>query len=297
MRGILAVIIALGRCASEPGDAVAQGVAGPATVAWRPTAPRQGSLVMVEVRPAAADSVIAVRGDLAGEELHFERRGALYRALGAVPLETEDSIAMLVAIERVTGASDTLTPSLLVAPRQAPREHLRTTPEFLEPPDTLAAGIEAERQLVQRIKRRAHETPRLWRGPFARPRPGPVTSHFGVTRLFNGTVLSRHRGVDFSGRRGAPVRAGNRGVVVFAGKLYYSGTAIFLDHGAGLVTGYFHLSRTVAAVGDTVRRGQVIGYVGATGRVTGPHLHWVGSYGTVSVDPLDLLTLQREAAR
>jgi murein DD-endopeptidase MepM/ murein hydrolase activator NlpD len=110
--------------------------------------------------------------------------------------------------------------------------------------------------------------------------------------LFNGTVLSRHLGVDFAGRRGTPVRAGNRGVVVFAGKLYYSGASIFLDHGVGLVTGYFHLSRTIGAVGDTVRRGQVIGYVGATGRVTGPHLHWVGSYGTVSVDPLDLLTLQ-----
>lgn len=291
MRGMSPVLIALGLCASEARDAGAQRAAEPSTIAWRPSTPRQGSLVIVEVSPAAGDSVVAVRGELAGEALHFEPDGGAFRALGAVPLETQDSIVILVAIERVTGASDTLTPSILVAPRQAPREHLRTTPEFLQPPDSLAAGIEAQRQLVQGIKRRAHETPRLWRGPFARPRPAAVTSYFGVTRLFNGTVLSRHLGVDFAGRRGTPVQAGNRGVVVFAGKLYYGGTTIFLDHGAGLVTGYFHLSRTIGAVGDTVRRGQVIGYVGATGRVTGPHLHWVATYGNVSVDPLDLLTV------
>jgi murein DD-endopeptidase MepM/ murein hydrolase activator NlpD len=113
--------------------------------------------------------------------------------------------------------------------------------------------------------------------------------------VFNGTVQSRHLGVDFSGWRGAPVRAANRGVVVFAGTLYYSGTAIFVDHGAGLVTAYLHLSRMRRAVGDTVHRGEVIGDVGTSGRVTGPHLHWLATYGTVSVDPLALLTINLPA--
>jgi hypothetical protein len=79
--------------------------------------------------------------------------------------------------------------------------------------------------------------------------------------------------------------------------LYYSGNTLFLDHGAGLITAYFHLSRTMRAVGDTVERGQVIGHVGATGRVTGPHLHWHAAYGTVSVDPLDLLTFDLAAPK
>lgn len=294
MRGLLPSLVAVVLCGNEPGGAAAPVAAQASLVSWRPTTPRQGSVVVLEVRPGtgAGDSVVAVRGELAGEPLHFERSEGLFRALGAVPLASDDSVNLLVIMERATGASDTLTPSLSITPRQAPREELRTAPEFVQPPESLAAGIEAERELIQGIKRRAHETPRLWRRPFARPRPGPVTSSFGVTRLFNGVMLSRHLGVDFSGRRGAPVRAGNRGVVVFAGPLYYSGTAIFLNHGAGLLTAYFHLSRTLCGLGDTVHRGQVIGYVGATGRVTGPHLHWVAAYGTVSVDPLDLLTLE-----
>jgi murein DD-endopeptidase MepM/ murein hydrolase activator NlpD len=295
MRWLAPSLIALALSASEPGSAVAQVAAEASSVAWRPATPLQGSLVVMEVRPAVGDSVVAVRGELAGELLHFERRAGVFRALGAVPVTAQDSMMMLVVIERATGASEALTPSFPVARRRAPREELRTAPEFVQPPESLAAGIEAERELIQEIKHRAHTTPRLWRGPFARPRPGPVTSGFGVTRLFNGTVQSRHLGVDFAGRRGAAIRAANRGIVVFAGTLYYSGTAIFLDHGAGLITAYFHLSRTVCAVGDTVHRGQVIGHVGTSGRVTGPHLHWHAAYGTVSVDPLALLTIDLPA--
>jgi len=104
-------------------------------------------------------------------------------------------------------------------------------------------------------------------------------------------VRSRHYGVDFAGQWGAPVHATNRGVVALVADLYYSGTTVLIDHGAGLVTGYFHLSRVFVVPGDTVERGQVIGHVGATGRVTRPHLHWWGTYGEITVDPLDLLRL------
>src|SRR5207245_468147 len=93
------------------------------------------------------------------------------------------------------------------------------------------------------------------------------------------------------GTVGAPVHATNRGVVALVADLYYSGTTVLIDHGAGLVTGYFHLSRVFVVPGDTVERGQVIGHVGATGRVTRPHLHWWGTYGEITVDPLDLLRL------
>src|SRR3989442_13570670 len=86
-------------------------------------------------------------------------------------------------------------------------------------------------------------------------------------------------GVDFAGRRGAAVRAANRGVVALVADLYLSGTTILIDHGAGLVTGYFHLSRALVSVGDSVARGQLIGHVGASGRVTGPHLHWLPGDG------------------
>ena len=102
-------------------------------------------------------------------------------------------------------------------------------------------------------------------------------------------------GVDFAGKKGAPVRAANRGVVALVGDFYLGGKVVYIDHGAGLVTGYFHLSRAAVAEGDTVARGQMIGRVGATGRVTGPHLHWIARYGAVTVDPMTLLTLGRAA--
>src|SRR5206468_6901083 len=181
--------------------------------------------------------------------------------------------------------------ALPVARRRVPRERLRVSPEFAEPPDSLTERIRLEQEMVQEVRQRAHETPRLWEAPFVRPIAGAVTSVFGVARVFNEVLRSRHWGVDFAGQRGAPVRAANRGVVAFVADLYYSGTTVLIDHGAGLVTGYLHLSRVLVTPGDTVAVGQLIGRVGATGRVTGPHLHWLAAYGAVTVDPLSLIEL------
>jgi murein DD-endopeptidase MepM/ murein hydrolase activator NlpD len=99
-------------------------------------------------------------------------------------------------------------------------------------------------------------------------------------------------GVDLAGQTGAPVLASNRGIVVIVHDFYYAGNAIHLDHGNGLTTAYMHLSESYVAVGDTVARGNIIGRVGATGRVTGPHLHWHAKYGLVTVNPLTLLDLE-----
>jgi murein DD-endopeptidase MepM/ murein hydrolase activator NlpD len=98
-------------------------------------------------------------------------------------------------------------------------------------------------------------------------------------------------GLDLAGAVGAPVLAPDRGVVALVGDFYLAGNAVYIDHGAGLVTAYFHLSKVNVAEGDTVTVGDTIGKVGATGRVTGPHLHWVARYGAVSIDPSTLLDL------
>jgi murein DD-endopeptidase MepM/ murein hydrolase activator NlpD len=98
--------------------------------------------------------------------------------------------------------------------------------------------------------------------------------------------------VDFAGAVGAPIKAANRGVVALVDTFFLAGRVIYIDHGAGVVTGYFHLSEPLVSVGDTVTRGEIIGRVGSTGRVTGPHLHWTARYGTQTVDPLDLVELE-----
>jgi murein DD-endopeptidase MepM/ murein hydrolase activator NlpD len=105
-------------------------------------------------------------------------------------------------------------------------------------------------------------------------------------------VKSRHTGTDFAGAVGASVAAAGRGIVALVADFYLAGRAVYIDHGGGLVTAYFHLSRVEVAQGDTVSGGQRIGAVGQSGRVTGPHLHWVARYGVISVDPMSLLKLE-----
>jgi len=264
-------------------------------VAWRPARPLQGSLVLVGVRAVPVDSVHDVEGDLAGEPLHFELIDGWFRAIGAVPLDAGAHTQARMVIERIGGARDTVLRSVAVARRRSPSERLRTNPDFVTPPDSVAPRLARERALVRDLHRRSHDVPRLWREPFRLPRPGPTEDGFGIRRIFNGRLRSRHLGVDFSGQRGDSVVATNRGVVAYAGDLYFSGTTIFLEHGAGLQTVYLHLSRVLVAPGDTVSPGQLIGLVGATGRVTGPHLHWSASYGGLAVDPMSLVKLDLNA--
>jgi murein DD-endopeptidase MepM/ murein hydrolase activator NlpD len=267
-----------------------------AQVTWRPVAPLQGSLVVIGVRGQGTDSVSGVRGELAGEPLHFELIDGWFRAIGGVPIGARAHVQARVVVQRGSGALDTLTQRVPVRVRRTPSERLRTDPAFVQPPESLAPRLQAERELVRDLKRRAHAVPRLWSDSFVQPRPGPVTDRFGVRRVFNGQLRSRHMGADFSGRRGDSVLAANRGVVAYVGDLYFNGTTVFLDHGAGLLTAYLHLSRVLVAQGDTVSAGQLIGLVGASGRVTGPHLHWFASYGDVTVDPMDLLRVDLTAS-
>jgi murein DD-endopeptidase MepM/ murein hydrolase activator NlpD len=124
-----------------------------------------------------------------------------------------------------------------------------------------------------------------------RPRESRVTSPFGGGRVLNGVRQSVHYGLDLDGRPGEAIKAANRGVVALVGHYFYGGISVYVHHGEGLMTVYHHMSRALVAVGDTVERGQIIGRVGATGRVTGPHLHWGAQYGLISFDPDDLLNI------
>ena len=130
---------------------------------------------------------------------------------------------------------------------------------------------------------------RNWHLPFARPVPGIITSPYGVGRIFNGKRRNPHRGLDFQAAQGDPIRAACDGRVTLVGDHYFAGTSVYIDHGQGVTTLYFHLSRADVQEGQTVRRGQAIGHIGSTGRVTGPHLHFSVSVLGQLVDPLPLL--------
>jgi murein DD-endopeptidase MepM/ murein hydrolase activator NlpD len=269
--------------ATTPGPAACAS----ARLVTSPERPRAGALFRVRVEGTTGDAEL--RGTAAGEPLHFVAAAGALEAFAAAPIDADSALDMLVACS-AAGRVDSLRTSVVLTAARYPIERLRVAPRFSAPPDpALAARLARESAAAADVSRRAHETPRLWTAPFRRPRESRVTSTFGRGREFNGAITSRHLGTDYAGAVGAPVRAANRGVVRLVDAFFLGGNVVYLDHGAGLVTAYLHLSEQSVAVGDTVQRGDVLGKVGATGRVTGPHLHWITRYGVVTVDPASVL--------
>jgi Peptidase family M23/Carboxypeptidase regulatory-like domain len=275
----------------EPGTSIT-----PDVVAM-PSSPVPGSLVQLVV---TTDSAVALHATLFGQPLSFVRDSARHEfvGLGAVPLDSlRDGTMNLTYVYPggQTAHGTTVIPvtrPVVVAAAPARREALHVAPQFAaRPSGNTAARVAAESELAHLVGTASLGTVPLWHEPFEHPRPGRVTSPFGGGRQFNGKLISRHTGTDFAGQIGDSVGAANRGVVAMVGDFFLAGTVVYIDHGGGLTSAYFHLSHVDVAVGDTVHRGQRIGSVGATGRVTGPHLHWVVRYGIVSVDPLDALAL------
>jgi murein DD-endopeptidase MepM/ murein hydrolase activator NlpD len=267
-----------------------------------PSRPGFGSFVRLSIRRAnrEGDSLASVSGVMAGEPLHFfEDADGNLEAFGPIPIEASDSVVARVELLYASGVADTLRevldfphrPDPTVVARSRARR-LRVSQVYSAPPDAMTeARIQRENEEARAIGRRAHGTPKLWSNPFLRPRSSRITSSFGAGRLFNGRVASSHGGVDFAGKPGDPVRAANRGVVALVANFFLAGNVVYIDHGLGVVTGYFHLTEATVAVGDTVERGQEIGLVGASGRVTGPHLHWSARYGGYTLDPMGLVAL------
>jgi len=158
------------------------------------------------------------------------------------------------------------------------------------------AQIKAEVELKTKIFATTAAEP-LWSSNFRAPVAAPPTDSFGTRRMFNGKLASIHKGMDFHAASGTPVHAANSGVVVLARPLYYEGNCVVIDHGLGLYTISMHLSRIDVAEGKHVATGELIGLSGATGRVTGPHLHWAVRWRDTYLDPAKLLRLDLSGVR
>lgn len=263
---------------------------GPSTVAWTPERPVQGQLFTVRVTPGPGESLETVDGTVADEALHFEPTSdGAFESLAAVPIDSTGRLGVTVTVVHADGREEVLTPSVPVGPGAYRHERLTVAPEFGRPPDPeMQARLERDREKAAEVSRQAHRTPRLWTREVMLPRDDRVTSGFGNGREFNGRISSRHMGLDLAGAPGDTVVAVTRGMVELVDEFVLAGNIVYLNHGGGLLSGYFHLSEPLVEEGDTVRAGTPIGRVGATGRVTGPHLHWVVRYGRTSVDPRSL---------
>ena len=170
------------------------------------------------------------------------------------------------------------------------KEALHVAPRHVKPSPQNLQRIKNEKKEIRHIYASSNNT-RLWYGSFNKPLAGDITSAFGNQRLLNGQLQSYHRGTDFRAKVGTPVYASNFGIVRLAKNLFYSGNIVIVDHGKGIFTNYAHLSKIQVAAGQHVARGDQIGLTGATGRVSGPHLHWGVKINGAYVDPLQFLAV------
>lgn len=259
--------------------------ATPGAVALTPAAARPGDAVLVTVRGVPGGAPPA--GKAAGRPLAFWRAGDAWRALVALPTETLPGPA---PVEAVLADGTVLATSLTVQEPGFRASALTVEPRYVEPPAEVKQRIEEDRAAFAKVYAEPFGPPRF-SADFDWPRRAPTSGRFGDQRLFNGAKASVHYGLDVTGPVGAPIAAANDGVVVLVRDCYLSGNSVVISHGAGVFTVYFHLSRTDVAVGQAVRRGEVIGLLGGTGRATGPHLHWSVRVDGLFVDPESLLRI------
>lgn len=238
---------------------------------------------------AAPSGTTSVEGSFADEPLFFVRENGHWAAWAVIDLDAKPGTRRLeVRAKGPGGLPLAASRTLRVVAKTFPEQRLKVADKYVEPSKEALARIEAEKKRLGEIYSR--RTPAFFAaGAFARPVPGEPTSAFGLRRFFNGKPRSPHSGLDLVAATGTPVLASADGEIVLADDLYFSGKTVVLDHGGGLFTLYAHLSEIDVKAGNRATREQRLGLSGATGRVTGPHLHWGAKVGDRIFDPRALL--------
>ena len=261
-------------------------------VFWQPNELHQGSPVFLTVeldKPATR-----VTGNFVNKPFlffHEENNLKVWHALGGVDLETNPGqygldVTATLPGGRVAKKSTQVT----VAPGDFKTGDINVPENFVNPSDAEQKQIANDEVLKKRAY--SHTAPHiLWSGDFAKPVPAPPTPSFGESRILNEEKTSLHTGTDYPVKEGTPVLAANAGTVVLTRDLFYEGATVIVDHGQGLFTVYLHLSRTDVKEGDKLKKGDHLGLSGASGRVTGPHLHFGVRWQGAWLDPVQVLAL------
>ncbi len=243
-----------------------------------PASVSQGALVFGKVPP--------------GSQVRYRDRALHTTGYGTVVFGVGRDETGPLKVDVTTPSGHTESVSVAVTPRDWPVERVNgVPPKTVNPPPAIAARIEREQAMVTAARVRDDERADFAL-PFQWPVQGRISGRFGNARVYNGQPGAGHSGMDIAAPNGTPVKAPAGGIVTFASPdLYLTGGTVLLDHGHGVSSNFLHLSRIDVKVGDRVEPGQVIGAVGATGRATGPHLHWGMNWFDVRIDPL--LVLER----
>ena len=258
------------------------------TVSVNARAVQPGEVVRLDIgspRPVTALTVHAFDRTIAVARVAEGR----WLALIGIDLDVaagEYPVTMAVAYE--DGTRTDHAQSLAVEPKDFPTRQLRVAPRFVNPPASMQPRIDRERRRLGALFGAVEPEPR-WSGSFLRPIEVSVVSGFGVRSVYNGEPRAPHSGADFASPSGTPVLAPGCGRVVLAEPLYFTGQTVVIDHGLGLVSLLAHLSKIDVREGADVVAGAQVGLVGATGRATGPHLHWTVRLQGARVDPLSVI--------
>jgi len=286
-RGRLAAAILAGLLLAVPLAALA---ADHPKVAWHPKRVHPGDVAWIHVRGVADAAVL--EGSLGSRTLVFFPYAGGQAAVVGVDLDVPAGIQLWkVAVLEPGREPRSVSGKLTIHKRDFHVQRLALPPAMVD------LDPETERRAVSEGERlstlyRTVTSERLWRGPFVRPVAGTeAPTGFGARRVINGKPRSPHSGADYAAPRGTPVVAVNSARVALVGDFFFPGRLVVLDHGLGVYTLYFHLDTLAVAEGDSVDRGQIVGTVGATGRATGPHLHFGVLVGGARVDPSALMKL------
>jgi murein DD-endopeptidase MepM/ murein hydrolase activator NlpD len=258
---------------------------------WSPQQLESGSPVVFRV--ALDEPASSVHGTWLKHSLTFAKDSDSKTWFVLAGIDVEQSAGKYeldITAELKNGKTQHLEREINILPGQYKTTTLHVAEKFVAPDAKTLKLIAADKVIKDAAF--AHEANEpLWQGDFRSPVPFTATDSFGTRRMFNGELAAIHRGTDFHAPAGTPVVAANDGVVIIAHPMFYEGNLVVVDHGQQFSTLYMHFSRIDVKVGQHVKKGQRLGLSGATGRVTGPHLHFAARWQGAYVDPVLLLKL------
>jgi len=253
-------------------------------VVLEPATPGPGDVMVVTVKNAIGQ----VEGTFNGKKVYFNPSKESFKAIVAIDYFTEPGkydLDISVNGSVFKQAVDVIKKEYEVEKLTLPKKMVELSPKD---------EARAERDARKMAALWPNETDRSWTGDFINPLPGEIIAPFGVRRIINNIPKSPHTGIDVRGHKGDKIIAPNDAVVALVDKQFFGGNALVLNHGQGIYTMFFHLSRVLVKPGQAVKKGDVIALVGATGRATGPHLHWGVRVQGARIDPLELIHLKLE---
>jgi murein DD-endopeptidase MepM/ murein hydrolase activator NlpD len=253
-------------------------------ITFDPAQPGPGDLLVVTVKNAAGP----VKGTFNGKKIYFNPSKKSLKAIVAIDYFTEPGKYDLDISSNGVVHKEIVE----VIKKEYEVQHLTLPRNMVELSPRDEARAEREQRRLAAIWPK--ETNRSWKGDFVNPLDGDIITPFGVRRLINDIPKSPHTGVDVRGNKGDKIIAPNDAVVALIDNQFFSGKSLILNHGQGIYTMFFHLSKVLVKRGQAVKKGQAIALVGETGRATGPHLHWGVRIQGARVDPLELVHLKLE---